>query len=194
MAGGRCRGWPAVTSASWLRGQEDTAWANPGRASLCRFESAQPSAKLRGHKGWEGRCGAIPFLLLLLPPGIPRGCPVSQPGRGHKGVRLSRRDVRLSPRLSLVRIPGPAPPPRSLLSAPLHNPTGQEQGARKTSDIRGPFGKGARSGLPPSTPTLPHPWGGGAAPQTQRGSLPWVAFPSFAAKPAVRACCEHKLL
>lgn len=89
VAGGRRRGWPAATSASRLRGQGDTAWTNPGRAApLRRFESPHPSGKLRGHKGWRGRCGAIP--LLLLPWAIPRGCPVSQPGGGHGGVRGSR--------------------------------------------------------------------------------------------------------
>lgn len=187
VAGGRCWGWPAVTFASWLRGQGDMAWTNPARAaSLGRFQSPQPSGELRGHEGWKGRCGVI---LLLLPPGIPRGCPVSQPVSVCPGPP---RDVRPSPAPHSRAIP-PQPPSPSPLPAPPHNPTAGAL-ARQTSDIRGHLGKAARWGLPPRTPTPTPSMGTGALNPKPSGVLCLGSLSRVAAKPAVRACCKNKLL
>lgn len=209
VAGGRCREWPAVTFASRLRGQGDVAWTNPGRAaSLCRFGSPHPSGKLRGHKGWRGRCEAIP--LLLLPWAIPRGCPVSQPGGGHRGVRGSRGrpclrggpggmfiHPRSAPCSAFQSYPSPGP-----LSLPSVSPSAQPDGrspGNESGRYSVAFGKVARSGLPPHIPTLPHgrhPWGrGGLAPQNPAGFAPLGRFPELLPNPlcelvARTNCCD----
>lgn len=132
------------------------------------------------------------------PPGIPRGCAVSQPGRGHRGVRVScggtRRDVRPSPQRSALRIPGPSLP----CASPSAQPDGSSSGEENERNS-GPFGKVARSGLPPRPPTLPHgrhPWGRGGCPPNPAGFAALGAFPELLPSPprcelvARTNCCD----
>lgn len=139
------------------------------------FSLLSPLGSCGGMKDGKGGAGSSSS-------SCPRASRGAVPCHSRCPCVLAPRGMSVHP---LLRIPEPSPPaPLSLPSAsPSAQPDGRSPG-KANERYSGAFGESRKVGAPPAHPD-PYPIHGdrGAEPQTQRGSVPRLAFPS---------CCQTR--